>query len=128
MPCRHGETGIRNRLKIGLFGLRVRFPLAALSETRLECRVFLFFQRFPHGSQFTAIHCKSLQLPEKCGQNVGTDGHGSPDHRQVEALARPPFHRQILLVVAKQQQVSGGVSVPRMFQLLDYAPVLQGGD
>ena len=28
-PCRHGETGIRNRLKIGLFGLRVRFPLAA---------------------------------------------------------------------------------------------------
>ena len=32
MPCRHGETGIRNRLKIGLFGLRVRFPLAALND------------------------------------------------------------------------------------------------
>ena len=58
------------------------------------------FQRFPHGSHITANHSKSLQLPEKRGQNVGTE---SPDHRQVEALARPLFHRQILLVVAKQQ-------------------------
>lgn len=31
------------------------------------------FQRFPHGLQFTANHSKSLQLPEKCGQNVGTE-------------------------------------------------------
>ena len=83
------------------------------------------FQRFPHGSQFTPIHCKSLQLPAGRGQNVGTE---SPDHRQSEALARPPFHGTILLVVAKQEQVSGGFSVLRMFQLLDYAPVLQGGD
>ncbi len=86
------------------------------------------FQRFPHGSHITANHCNSLQLPEKRGQNVGTDGRGSPDHRQVEALARPPFHRQILLVVAKQEEESGGVSVLRTFQLLNYAPVLQGGD
>lgn len=71
---------------------------------------FQCFQRFPHGLQFTANHYKSLQLPEKCGQNVGTDRHGSPDHRQSEALARPPFHRQILLVVAKQEQVSGVLS------------------
>lgn len=124
MPCRHGETGIRNRLKIGLFGLRVRFPLAALSETRLGCRVSLFFQRFPHGSQFTANHCKSLQLPEKRGQNVGTDGHDSPDHRQVEALARPPFHRQILLVVAKQQQEARVLAERSGFQLLDHATLL----
>lgn len=89
---------------------------------------FAVFPVFPTVPAWFAYHCKSLQLPEKRGQNVGTDGHDSPDHRQVEALARPPFHRQILLVVAKQQQVSGGVSVLRMFQLLDYAPVLQGGD
>lgn len=59
---------------------------------------------------------------------MGTDGRGSPDHRQVEALACPPFHGTILLVIAKQQEEAGGVSVLRTFQLLDYAPVLQGGD
>ena len=37
MPCRHGETGIRNRLKIGLFGLRVRFPLAAPNDVVKYC-------------------------------------------------------------------------------------------
>lgn len=82
------------------------------------------FQRFPHGSQFTPIHCKSLQLPEKRGQNVGTDGHDSPDHRQVEALARPPFHRQILLVVAKQQQEARVLAERSGFQLLDHATLL----
>ena len=30
--------------------------------------------------------------------------HISPDHRQVQAFSCPTFHRQILLVVAKQQQ------------------------
>ena len=65
------------------------------------------FQRFPHGSHITPIHCNSLQLPEKRGQNVGTDGRGSPDHRQSEALARPPFHGTVLLVVAKQQEEAG---------------------
>ncbi len=82
------------------------------------------FQRFPHGSHITAIHCNSLQLPEKCGQNVGTDGHCSPDHRQSEALARPPFHRQILLVVAKQEQEAGVLAERSGFQLLDHATLL----
>ena len=35
---------------------------------------------------------------------VGTE---SPDHRQVEALACPPFHGTILLVAAKQEQEAG---------------------
>lgn len=82
------------------------------------------FQRFPHGSHITANHSKSLQLPEKRGQNVGTDGRGSPDHRQVEALARPPFHRQILLVVAKQEQEAGVLAERSGFQLLDHATLL----
>ncbi len=83
------------------------------------------FQRFPHGLQFTANHCKSLQLPEDCGQNVGTDGHGSPDHRQVEALARPPFHRQILLVVAKQQEEARVLAQRGGLQLFDDATLLK---
>lgn len=82
------------------------------------------FQRFPHGSHITANHCKSLQLPEECGQNVGTDGRGSPDHRQVEALARPPFHRQILLVVAKQQEEAGVLAERSGFQLLYHTTLL----
>lgn len=82
------------------------------------------FQRFPHGSHITANHCKSLQLPEKCGQNVGTDGHVSPDHRQSEALACPPFHRQVLLVVAKQEQEAGVLAERSGFQLLDHATLL----
>lgn len=121
MPCRHGETGIRNRLKIGLFGLRVRFPLAALLETRLECRVSLFFQRFPHGSHITPIHCKSLQLPEKCGQNVGTE---SPDHRQVEAFSRPLLYGEVLLVVAKQEQEAGVLAERSGFELLYHTTLL----
>lgn len=82
------------------------------------------FQRFPHGSQFTLNHCNSLQLPEKRGQNVGTDGRGSPDHRQVEALACPPFHGQILLVVAKQEEEAGVLAERGGFQLLDHATLL----
>lgn len=100
MPCRHGETGIRNRLKIGLFGLRVRFPLAALSETRLGCRVFLFFQRFRHGLQFTAIHSNSLQLPEECGQNVGTES-------EVHVLSHVGFDLGVFLRRADSQQPHG---------------------
>lgn len=82
------------------------------------------FQRFPHGSHITPIHCKSLQLPEKRGQNVGTDGHDSPDHRQSEALARPPFHRTILLVIAKQQEEAGVLAERSGFQLLDHTTLL----
>ena len=82
------------------------------------------FQRFPHGSHITSNHCKSLQLPQECGQNVGTDGHDSPDHRQVEALARPPFHGQILLVVAKQEEEARVLAERGGFQLLDHATLL----
>lgn len=83
------------------------------------------FQRFPHGLHITAIHCNSLQLPEKCGQNVGTGGHGSPDHWQSEALARPPFHRQILLVVAKQQEEARVLAQRGGLQLFDDATLLK---
>nr|DAL85347.1 MAG TPA: hypothetical protein [Caudoviricetes sp.] len=41
---------------------------------------FPLFPTVPATSQFTAIHSKSLQLPQGRGQNVGTDGHCSPDH------------------------------------------------
>lgn len=121
MPCRHGETGIRNRLKIGLFGLRVRFPLAALLETRHSSRVSLFFQRFPHGSHITPIHSKSRHFSIKRGQNVGTE---SPDHRQVEAFSRPLLYGEVLLVVAKQQQETGVLAERSGFQLLDHTTLL----
>lgn len=98
--------------------LRPFFPIVAILPFS-QC-----FQRFPHGSHITPIHCKSLQLPEKCGQNVGTDAHVSPDHRQSEALARPPFHRQILLVVAKQQKEARVLAERSGFQLLDHATLL----
>ncbi len=55
---------------------------------------------------------------------MGTDGHGSPDHWQSEALACPPFHRQILLVVAKQQEEARVLAERSGFQLLDHATLL----
>ena len=73
------------------------FPIVVIPQFS-QC-----FQRFPHGPQFTPIHSKSRHFSIKRGQNVGTDGRGSPDHRQVEALACPQFHGTVLLVVAKQQ-------------------------
>lgn len=98
--------------------LRLFFPIVVIPPFS-QC-----FQRFLHGLQFTVNHCKSLQLPEECGQNVGTDAHMSPDHRQSEALARPPFHGQILLVVAKQQQEAGVLAERSGFQLLDHSALL----
>lgn len=108
--------------KVGDEGLE---PFALGFSYRCYSAVFPVFPTVPI---WFAIHCKSLQITAITGKVWAKCGHGSPDHRQVEALARPPFHRPVLLVVAKQQQVSGRVSVLRMFQLLDYAPVLQGGD
>ena len=58
------------------------------------------FQRFPHGSQFTAIHCNSLQLPEKRGQNVGTES-------EVHVLSHVGFDLAIFLRRADSQQPHG---------------------
>lgn len=85
------------------FLLWVRVPLEALLETARDGG----FPLFSNGFQTFLIHSKSRHFSIKRGQNVGTE---SPDHRQSEALARPPFHRTILLVAAKQQQVSGVLS------------------
>ena len=80
------------------------------------------FQRFPHGLQFTANHYNYRKDVGKMWARMGA--RGSPDHRQVEALARPPFHRQILLVVAKQQQEARVLAERSGFQLLDHTTLL----
>lgn len=104
--------------KVGDEGLE---PFALGFSYRCYSAVFPVFPTVP---AWFAYHYKSLQLPEKCGQNVGTDGHVSPDHRQSEALACPPFHRQVLLVVAKQEQEAGVLAERSGFQLLDHATLL----
>lgn len=51
----------------------VRFPATPRFKSRQKWRLFLYSQRFRPLSYFTTIHCKSLQLPEGRGQNVGTE-------------------------------------------------------
>ena len=79
---------------------------------------------FPTVPAWFAYHCKSLQFTAITGRTWAKCGHSSPDHRQVEALARPPFHSQILLVIAKQQQEASVLAERRGFELLDHAALL----
>ena len=96
-------------------------PFAPGFHNRCHSAVFPVFPTVP---AWFAIHYKSLQITAITGMVWAKCGHGSPDHRQVEALARPPFHRQILLVVAKQEEEARVLSERSGFQLLDHATLL----
>ena len=54
-----------------------------------EMAAFPLFPTVPATSQFTAIHSKSLQLPQGRGQNVGTDGHGFTRSLVVRGIGAP---------------------------------------
>lgn len=62
------------------------------------------FQRFRHGLQFTTIHCKSLQLPEGRGQNVGTES-------EVHVLSHVGFDLGVFLRCADRQQPDGVIAL-----------------
>ena len=97
-------------------------PFALSFSYRCHSAVFPVFPTVP---AWFAIHCKSLQITAITGKVWAKCGHGSPDHRQVEALARPPFHRQILLVVAKQQEEARVLAQRGGLQLFDDATLLK---
>lgn len=62
------------------------------------------FQRFPHGSHITANHSKSLQLPEKRGQNVGTES-------EIHVLSHVGFDLGVFLRRADSQQPDGVIAL-----------------
>lgn len=62
------------------------------------------FQRFPRGLHITANHSNSLQFPEECGQNVGTES-------EVHVLSHVGFDLGVFLRRADSQQPDGVIAL-----------------